>query len=140
MSWHWNAAPDLVINLQHTVMSARVEEDGAYDRPAEDRPDYISRAGVNWRKATGPGALFEAVVTGPRWSADVSGASAATGDLRPLPAGVTWNLRLSWRLDGPRSQIEAHLRLDNVFDQLVEYQVGLPGSGRVFSGGISVAF
>ena len=137
---HWNAAPNLLVTMQHTVMSARVAEDGVYDRPAEDRPDYLSRIGVNWRRATGPGALLEAVVTGPRWSADVSGASAATGDLRRLPAGVTWNLRLSWRLAGPRSQTEAHLRLDNVFDQLVEYQVGLPAPGRVVSGGISVGY
>jgi len=136
----WNASRDLVIHLQHTVMSARVEENGTFDRPAEDRPDYLSRAGVNWRRETGPGALLEAVVTGPRWSADASGASAATGDLRRLPAGVTWNLRLSWRFAGPRSQFEAHLRLDNLFDHLVAYQVGLPGPGRVLSGGASVSF
>ena len=137
---HWNPAPDLTVTVQHTVMSARVEENGAYDRPAEDRPDYLSRAGVNWRQAAGPGALLEAVITGPRWSADVSGASIATGDLRRLPAGVAWNLRLSWCLAGTRSQSEAHLRLDNIFDQLVEYQVGLPAPGRVFSGGLSVGF
>ena len=137
---HWNAARDMVINLQHTVMSARVEEDGVHDRPAEDRPDYLSRAGVNWRQATGPGALLEAVLTGPRWSADVSGASAVTGDLRRLPAGVTWNLRLSWRFGHPPTAIDLHARVDNLFDQLVEDQVGLPNPGRVFSGGLSVGF
>ncbi|MEN8007926.1 MAG: TonB-dependent receptor [Candidatus Krumholzibacteriota bacterium] len=137
---YWNAAGDLTVNLQHTVMSARVEEDGAFDRPAEDRPDYLSRLGLNWSRTTGPGALVEAVVTGPRWSADSSGASAATGDLKRLPAGVTWNLRLSWRIDGSRNRTEAHLRLDNLFDQLVAYQVGLPGPGRVLSGGVSVDF
>ena len=137
---HWNVAPDLVLDLQHTVMSARVEKDGSFDRPAEDRPDYLSRVGVNWRPQAGPGALLEAVVTGPRWSADASGASSATDDLRRLPAGVTWNLRLSWRFPGPRTQTEAHLRLVNLFDQLVAYQVGLPNPGRVFSGGLSVSF
>jgi len=137
---HWKAADDLVINLQHTVMSARVEEDGAYDRPAEDRPDYLSRLGANWRSTSGPGALVEAVVTGPRWSADASGASAATDDLKRLPAGVTWNLRLSWSFVGPSNRTEAHLRCDNLFDQLVAYQVGLPNSGRVFSAGVSVDF
>jgi len=137
---HWNAAPDLVINLQHTVMSARVEEDGTYDRPAEDRPDYISRAGVNWRRATGPGALLEAVVTGPRWSADSSGASAATGNLHRLAAGVTWNLRLSWQFIHSQTTMDLHARVDNLFDQLVEDQVGLPNPGRVFSAGITVGF
>jgi hypothetical protein len=123
-------------------MSARVKEDGIYDRPAEDRPDYISRAGLQWQQPAGPGALLEAVLTGARWSADASGASAATGDMARLPAGVTWNLRLSWRfaVAGRKTGTEAHLRLENIFDQLVEYQVGLPGPGRVFSGGISAWF
>jgi iron complex outermembrane receptor protein len=136
----WNPARYLDVHLQYTVMSARVEEDGTYDQPAEDRPDYLSRVGVHWQRFTGPGALLEAVVTGGRWSADASGASAATGDLKRLPAGVTWNLRLSWKFVRAYSTAEAHLRLDNVFDQLVEYQVGLPGPGRVFSGGVSVSF
>jgi outer membrane receptor protein involved in Fe transport len=95
---------------------------------------------VNWRQATGPGALLEAVLTGPRWSADASGASASTGDLRRLPAGVTWNLRLSWRFDHLRTAINLHARVDNLFDQLVADQVGLPNPGRVFSGGLSVDF
>ena len=137
---HWNAARNLVINLQHTVMSARVEEDGAYDRPAEDRPDYISRAGVNWRPATGPGAMLEAILTGERWSADASGASAATGDLARLPAGVTWNLRLSWQFVNSQTTMGVHARVDNLFDQLVPDQIGLPNAGRVFSAGVSVGF
>ncbi len=137
---YWNPAGYLTVNLQHTVMSARVKDGDSYDSPAEDRPDYLSRAGVNWSRHAGPGALFEAVVTGGRWSADASGASAATDDLKRLPAGVTWNLRVSWRLLGPRTRTEAHLRIDNLFDQLVAYQVGLPNPGRVFSGGISAEF
>ena len=139
-SGRWRSDTNLEIALQQTFLWARVKENGSYSGRAEDRPDYLSLVELGWRPYTGPGVHIEAVVTGPRWSADVSGASAATGDLRHLPAGVTWNLRLSWRLDGPRSQTEAHLRLDNVFDQLVEYQVGLPAPGRVFSGGISVGY
>jgi iron complex outermembrane receptor protein len=137
---YWKPTRNLGVNLQYTVMSARVEKDGNFDQPAEDRPDYLARAGVEWRRYTGPGALVEAVVTGPRWSADASGASAATNDLARLPAGVTWNLRLSWALPGPRTHVDLHLRADNVFDQLVAYQVGLPNSGRVVSAGLAVDF
>ena len=41
-------------------------------------------------------------------------------------------------MPGSTSDIEMHLRLDNVFDQRVDDQVGLPGSGRVMSGGVSL--
>jgi iron complex outermembrane receptor protein len=133
-------APDLSLDLQHTVMQARVKEDDAFDRPAEDRPDYLSRAGLQWRPPQGPGALCEALITGARWSADTSGASGATDDLRRLPAGVTWNLRLSWRFLHPDTAIDLYARVDNLFDQLVEYQVGLPNPGRIFTMGAAIDF
>jgi iron complex outermembrane receptor protein len=136
----WQTRPHLHVDLQHTVMSARVEQGGSYDRPAEDRPDYLSRAGIAWQPDRGPGALCEALVTGPRWSADTSGAASATGNLRRLPAGVTWNLRLSWRFPHPDTSIDLHARVDNLFDQLVAYQVGLPNPGRVFSAGAAISF
>lgn len=130
----WRIRPDLEITGQHTIMAARVEVGGEFDRAAEDRPDYLSHLGISWQKYTGPGALVEAALTGPRWSADAT--NAADG-LTRLPAGVRWNMRLSWRWEfGASSEMEAHLRLDNVFDQWTDYQVGLPEPGRVFSGGL----
>jgi len=137
----WRMRPDLEVTAQHTIMAARVEVDGSFDQPAEDRPDYLSHVGVSWRGFTGPGALIEAAVTGPRWSADTTDTDDG---LTRLPAGVNWNLRLSWRweLGGdaefPGTELEAHLRLDNVFDQWTDYQVGLPEPGRIFSGGLMV--
>jgi iron complex outermembrane recepter protein len=137
----WRPWPDLEITGQHTIMAARVEADGEFDRPAEDRPDYLSHLGINWQGYTGPGALVEAAVTGPRWSADTTDAEDG---LTRLPAGVRWNMRLSWRWemggggDSAGTELEAHLRLDNVFDQWTNYQVGLPEPGRVFSGGLMV--
>jgi len=140
VAFTWRAHPEVDLTLQHTVMSARVQENGNYDRPAEDRPDYLSRFGISWQSFNGPGAAIDASVVGARWSADST--NADTG-LRRLPAGVTWNGRLSWRWDR-RDQgglnTEAHLRVDNLFDQWVDYQTGLPGPGRVFSGGLSVGF
>jgi len=133
----WDPARDLTVRAQHTILAARVEENGAFDAAAEDRPDYQSLAAVDWRPATGPGATVEARVTGPRWSAD----GMAPGGLTRLPAGVTWHLRLSWRwlrAPGTSSDVTAHLRLDNVFDQRVDGQVGLPGPGRMVSGGLSL--
>jgi len=137
----WRVRPDLEITGQHTVLVARVQEDGTYDQPAEDRPDYLSHWAINWSRYTGPGALIETAVTGPRWSADVSD---NIDGLKRLPAAVRWNARLSWRWEmgggqeSPGTELEAHLRLDNVFDQWSDYQVGLPEPGRVFSGGLMV--
>jgi len=137
----WRLHPDLEITGQHTIMAARVEVDGSFDQPAEDRPDFLSHLGISWQKFSGPGALIEAAVTGSRWSAN---ANDTDDGLTPLPAGMHWNMRVSWRWecslggDSPGVEVEAHLRLDNVFDQWTDYQIGLPEPGRVISGGLLV--
>ncbi len=137
----WWVRPDLEITGQHTIMAARVEVAGVFDRPAEDRPDYLSHFGVLWQGFSGPGALIEAAVTGPRWSID---ATDVDDGLKRLPAGVRWNFRLSWKWEyggeggSSGTEWEAHLRVDNVFDQWTDYQVGLPEPGRVVSGGLMV--
>ncbi len=129
--------PDLEARLQHAVLAARVEDEGV-ERPAEDRADYLSWLELAWQRPTGPGAAVEARVTGPRWSADAT----APDGLRRLPAGVTWNLRLSWSwtdVPGSSSDVALHLRVDNLFDQRVDWQTGLPGPGRLVSGGMAVS-
>ncbi len=138
ISGGWRMVHNLQFTGQHTIMAARVKVAGSYDQPAEDRPDYLSHLGLNWQGYTGPGALVEASITGPRWSAD---ATDTDDGLTRLPAGVHWNMRLSWRWELGSNQaqpreLEAHLRLDNVFDQWTNYQVGLPEPGRVISGGL----
>ncbi|MBD3220601.1 TonB-dependent receptor, partial [bacterium] len=56
---------------------------------------------------------------------------------RRLPAGVTWHLRVAWRtlLDG--RELELHVRADNLFDQRVDFQTGLPAPGRRIGGGLT---
>jgi len=132
----WWLDENLELSLQHTILAARVKTDGAFDDPAEDRPDYLSRAGLNWNPPRGAGALGEAVVTGGRWSADTT----LPDGLRLLPAGVVWNARLHWRFANPSRQIEILVRLDNVFNQRVDDQVGLPNVGQTFSGGVNLGF
>jgi iron complex outermembrane recepter protein len=142
-SGRWRSHTNLEIALHHAILSARVEEDGSYDRPAEDRPDYLSLVEIGWRPYAGPGAHLESVVTGPRWSADAT--DPVDGMIR-LPAGVIWNLRLSWAMDSPLGSAAAdaelafHVRWDNLFDQRVDYQTGLPGPGRTLSAGLSANF
>jgi len=130
----WRPRSDLAVRAQHTILDARVH-DGGEERPAEDRAAYLSLLGVDWQRPVGPGAMVEARVTGPRWSADTTSDSG----LRRLPAGVVWNLRLSWALRAGATPLAVHVRVDNLFDQRVDDQTGLPAPGRVLSGGIECA-
>ena len=132
----WTPRTAWEVRLQHTVLDARAE-DGGVERPAEDRALWLSRAALAWQPWSGPGAALEARLTGPRWSAD----TAAADGLTRLPAGVTWHLRLAWAwvdVPGTSSDVELHLRVDNVFDQRVDHQTGLPGPGRLVGGGVAV--
>lgn len=126
---------------QHTILAARIETESGYDQPAEDRPDYLTRLGINKTALRGPGTLIEAEITGARWSADAT--NAETG-LTRLPASIKWNARLSWRWvfekAGHTRNVETFVRVDNLFDQYSEYQIGLPVPGRVFSVGGSVGY
>ena len=135
----WRPAGALWISAQHAILAARVETPTGFDAPAEDRSDYLSRLGIGLHGDRGPTAQVEAALTGPRWSADGSGASDATGGLRRLPAGVTWNARTGYRWVQDGRTVEVHLRVDNLFDQWVDSQVGLPQPGRVVSGGLSLS-
>lgn len=130
---------ELVLALQHTIMWARVRAgDGSFTGHAEDRPDHISLASVRWNPPAGFNALVEARLTGSRWSADASGESAATGDLKHLPAAAGWNLRLGWRWQRDGRSVEAHLRVENLFDAGILAQTGLPEPGRLLMGGLSL--
>ncbi|MCP4291238.1 MAG: TonB-dependent receptor [bacterium] len=137
----WRIHSDVEISGQHTIMSARVKENESYDLPAENRPDYLSHWSVNWSGLQGPAAIIEAAISGPSWSAD---ATDDVDGLAHLPAGVRWNFRLSWRweMGGQDAmmakEIEAHLRVNNLFDQWTDFQLGLPEPGRVISGGVSI--
>lgn len=141
---NYRGFPGWEIFVRHTVLAARVETNTGFDQPAEDRPDFLSRLGVGWRKTAGPGARLEAVVTGARWSAD---ANDPVDGLSRLPAAVSWNVRLDWhwadlgrRSDGLPVFVEAFVRADNLFDQAASYQVGLPAPGRVVSCGGSIGY
>ncbi len=134
---------NLEFACQHTILAARVRENGSYNRAAEDRPDYLSQAELGWRPLSGPGAHLEAVVTGPRWSSD---STDSVDGLRRLPAGVIWNLRLSWPMTlsqsaaGQETEIEFYVRGNNLLDQVIDDQTGLPAPGRMVSFGASAGF
>ncbi len=143
---NWRPLHPLELSLRYTLLEARVETATGFDRPAEDRPDYLARLGLSWQRETGPGALLEVETTGARHSADST--DAATG-LRRLGADTLLNLRLSWRWlpdatgasgsDAPR-QVEAFVRVNNLLDETAYFQTGLIEPGRVLILGAGVGY
>ncbi len=126
------------LSVQHTILAARVKNNGSFDSVAEDRPDYMSHINAKWQSFVGLGVMLEAVITGPRWSAD---ANDIQDGLRRLPAGVTWNMRLGWQFTHEdKTNWEASIRAANIFDQWVDSQVGLPETGRIISANFSIGF
>ncbi len=136
----WRPAPAWEIGGHHSVIEARRRAGGRYDGAVEDRPSYISFLSFTWHGDGGWRTTVEGAALGPRMSADVND----DGDgLRRLPAQGTVNVRVGKVLAGgigPLSRGELHLRVDNVFDALVESQTGLPLAGRTVVGGVEVWF
>ena len=133
MRGRWNPGEALELRGQHTVLDARVKDDGD-ERAAEDRPAYLSRLELAWEPPRGPSLTSEARITGPRWSAD---GTSPTG-LTRLPAGVTWHLRAAWNVLVADRAVEFHTRVDNLFDAGVDHQTGIPAPGRQLSAGVRV--
>ena len=139
----WRPGTNWDAFLHYTLLEARVETETGFDRPAEDRPNYLGRAGLSWQPPTGPGLLVELDVTGARFSADST--DPDTG-LQRLYADYLLHARLSWRWlldhaagDTPR-QVEAFLRVNNLFDEWANHQTGLVEPGRVFVLGASLGY
>lgn len=115
-------------------LRASREEAGAYNAPAEDRPDHQGSLFLSWERG-GLRLGGEAEWIGPRHSADVT---AADG-LRELPGQSRVNLTAAWWIylkAGVLRDAELRLRADNLGDALVESQVGLPEPGRRLSLGL----
>lgn len=134
----WRPRPELLLSAHHTVLRARREVDGAWTGPAEDRPDYLAYFSAGWSGAAGGRLGIELEAIGPRHSAD----PASPDGLTRLPAQALWNLRAGWLLRrplGPVTRAELIGRLENVLDQRVDSQVGLPLAGRTLVVGIDLS-
>jgi iron complex outermembrane receptor protein len=134
----WQPRPGLDLSLQHAVLQARRRVNGAYDGAAEDRPGWLTTLAATWRGTAGPLLRLEFEGLGPRESADVTDVEDG---LHRLPAQVRWNLRIGYDLVRPAGWdlgAEISCRLENVFDQRLDSQVGLPEPGRMFLAGVSL--
>ncbi len=134
----WRPVAALRLHGSHTVLQARRQQDGDYTLPVEDRPDYLTAFEAAWDPTRWLAASVEASVIGARHSADVTDADDG---LRRLPVQGCWSVRLGWRRSTPEGWAEDReifVRLNNVFDQSIEYQTGLPEPGRMLLVGLKL--
>jgi len=138
----WQPVTALRLQANHTILLARAEEADEYTAPVEDRPDYVTAIEAGWDPVCWFDVRLEASVIGARHSADVTEPQDQDG-LRRLPAQGSWNLRVAYHPSSPGSWAEDReifVRVNNLFDQTVEYQTGLPEPGRMLLAGLKLGF
>lgn len=102
-----------------------------------EKPELIAQASLRYEHPSG--------VTGMAEILHQSGAVSLNDfdEFVPLEDSTALNLRLAYGLENIFPALdhgEIFIRADNVFDTVVEPQLGLPGAGRWVSGGLSLAF
>jgi iron complex outermembrane receptor protein len=133
----WRPWRSLSLAGHYTHLAADVWQDGGYTRPAEDRPQDLGTLTCSFDHRSGLNVALAWSVIGSRYSADPT----ADGGLRQLPAQAAWNLRFAYTAYPAAhwlAGLELFLRVDNVFDRVVEPQLGLPEPGRTFTVGVKL--
>lgn len=134
----WRPRASVNVQAHHTLLHARRRDAHGYAARAEDRPDYEAAGSVGWEPPRGVNVRLEATVIGPRYSLDTTD---ATDGLRRLPAQGAWSLRMGWRWPGHvtwTKDAELFVRVNNLFDQTIESQTGLPEAGRMLLAGVKL--
>lgn len=100
-----------------------------------EKPEALGRLWLSYLPATGPSLELESVYTGRAYSLDDN------NEFVPLPRSLVFNARAGYRFSLPGERtLELFARVDNITDELVVPQLGLPGPGRSVQGGAKVTF
>lgn len=132
----WSARPAVAIQLDGhaTLIRPRpVRETGTEPAFLQEKPEALARVGARYRPPSGFQAGVEAVYTGTAYSLDEDNTFVA------LPTSLVLNVRVGQtiELSGGR-RVEVFGRADNVTDEVVVPQLGLPGPGRLLAAGVSL--
>lgn len=130
--------PSLSFIGQLTAMDIHREPNspGDFTRLSE-KPEMIGRMTLNYQSDSGFAAMAELAHTGRAYSLDDDDV------FQPLAVSSELNVRLSYELGRVQSALDGstiYLRVNNVLDQVVEPQLGLPGAGRWVMGGLDFKF
>jgi iron complex outermembrane receptor protein len=124
----------IVANGMLNYLRAQDAESGEYDRRMTERPSTLASFMASYTHPSGLLGSGSVVHTGVAYSLD------DTGEFVQLASATTLNLRAGYRFSpaGPSSAIELFGRANNVFDVLIENQLGLPGPGRLLQVGVKM--
>ncbi len=116
-----------------TLMDVQVDQTAPDDPDRlSEKPAALGRLALTYSGEQGTGLTVEGVYTGRAYSLNDN------DQFVPLKTSLTWNVRVSQSIDlAPRS-VELFVRADNVTDEVVLPQLGLPAAGRTVSGGMKV--
>lgn len=124
---------EITVDGHLTLMDVHVDQ-AAPDDPdrLSEKPEALGRLALTYSGGQGTGLTVEGVYTGRAYSLNDN------DQFVPLKTSLTINVRVSQRIDlAPRS-VELFVRTDNVTNQVVLPQLGLPAAGRTVSGGMKV--
>ena len=124
---------EITVDGHLTLMDVRVDQAAPDDQDRlSEKPEALGRLALTYSGEQGTGLTVEGVYTGRAYSL------SDKNQFVPLKTSLTFNVRVSQRIDlAPRS-VELFVRADNVTDQVVLPQLGLPAAGRMVSGGVKV--
>jgi iron complex outermembrane receptor protein len=136
----WRPASAWELAAHATALSARRRVDDVFNGSVADRPAYLAWLSGSWSGPWGVRFAAEGSLTGARDSADLTD---EIDGLRRLPAQTSWNVRAAWTwLDAPDplTRAEFFVRVNNLSDNLVESQLGVPEPGRMLAVGVNAWF
>lgn len=124
--------PSLDVEAHLALMNVRRLTESP-DEPTKlsEKPAVLGRLSTGYRGPQGTSALLETVYTGRAYSLNDD------NQFVPLNTSLVLNLRLAQRFSiAPSEALEVFLRVDNVTDEVVTPQLGLPAAGRTIYGGV----
>ncbi len=124
---------EITVDGHLTLMDVHVDQATSDDPDRlSEKPEALGRLALTYSGEPGTGLTVEGVYTGRAYSLNDN------DQFVPLKTSLTFNVRVSQKIDlAPRS-VELFVRADNVTDQVVLPQLGLPAAGRTVSGGMKV--
>ncbi len=125
--------PNVWMSCNVTAMHARELSFGG-SQPFIEKPSWIGMCNFNYRPGLGISMILES---------QYSGEAHGLGEdnrLIPLPNSLVTNTRLAWLVLYSRYSAELFVRVNNLTDEAVLPQLGLPGPGRAFHAGLQVTF
>ncbi len=116
-----------------TAMYAR-ELDYGFERPLPEKPAWIGRCDMNYQPGSGISLILESHYSGRAYGLSDG------NDLIPLPSSLVVNTRISWLILYRKYSAEVFGRINNLTDEIVLPQLGLPGPGRALHIGLQITF